>query len=537
MNWQSIRVKSSIPVVMLGVSLLTVVLMFSSLIAMQHKALEAQAEKFLQAISVVLNADRDLYQAKLAATHLLAGIGDPAQERQDFAENAAQVKQRFEDYRKFLAGYPEVTSRFTSFDSQYQSWLQSGERLLDNRQADLTPQLAAAEQQEFKALRDVLDKAGEAALARSEQEQQELSSQIALTKSWVYGVSLLLLLVAGWFSYQGPKKLAEQIRALSARLSDIANGDGDLTARLSIDSKDEVAELAQEFNNFISKQCDMIAAILRQADSLSQLTHHLAASADKTSAITHSLNTASDSIVSAVHEMSLANKEMSQVATDTAQVSDQAKRSASQGLEVVKVVNSSMQNLTRDVDLALNAASELEQSSSTISSVLDVIRSIAEQTNLLALNAAIEAARAGEHGRGFAVVADEVRTLASRTQQSTNHIQQMIEQLHQRVTESRQAIGSGKQNADLTVDNFSQAEQVFHDIMQSSLQVNDMAERTAAATEQQSTVSEEISRNLHALHDQAAAAGVVAKDSDRLSGEISSLSQTLFGLVGKFKVS
>ena len=537
MNWQSIRVKSSIPVVMLGVSLLAVMLMFSSLIAMQHKALEVQAEKFLQAISLVLNADRDIYQAKLATTHVLSGVGDAAAERKDFADNAAQVKERFDQYLSTLKAYPDITGRFSGFETQFQRWQQSAVALLDNQDAGQKAALAEQEQTEFAALRDVLDKAGEAALARSEQEQKELNANITMTKSWVYSLSLLLLVVAGWFSYQGPKKLAEQIRTLSARLSDIANGDGDLTARLQIDTKDEVADLAHEFNNFIGKQCDMIAAILRQANQLSQLTGHLSESADRTSAITQSLNTASDSIVSAVHEMAMANKEMAQVATDTAQVSEQAKRSAGQGLEVVKVVNSSMQNLTRDVHQALGAAEELEQSSSTISSVLEVIRSIADQTNLLALNAAIEAARAGEHGRGFAVVADEVRTLASRTQQSTNHIQQMIEQLHLRVTESRQAIGSGKDNADLTVNNFARAEQVFQDIMQSSLQVNDMAVRTAAATEEQTTVSDEISKNLYALNDQALAAGEVAKRNDQLSNEISSLSQMLFGLVGKFKVS
>jgi len=276
---------------------------------------------------------------------------------------------------------------------------------------------------------------------------------------------------------------------------------------------------------------------LQQAAQLSQLTTQLSDSAIKTNTITSSLNIASDSIVSAVHEMTLANKEMAQVATETAAESDQARKSAGLGLDVVDKVTFSMGKLTADVDAALGFSADLEKSSGTISSVLEVIRSIADQTNLLALNAAIEAARAGEQGRGFAVVADEVRTLASRTQQSTNHIQDIIAQLQNRVSESTQAINSGKQNADLTVANFAQAEQVFRLIMQSSVQVNDMAIRTAAATEEQAVVSEEITKNLYALHDQASAAGDVAKENNKLSEDIRQLSDVLFGLVGKFKIS
>lgn len=537
MNWQSIRVKSSIPVAMLAFSLLVVMLMFSRLSTMQQQALDVQAEKFLQAISLVLNADRDAYQAKLATTHLLAGFGDASSQRQDVADNIAQVQQRFSKYLALLSSYPDINSQFSGFTGQFEQWQQSVNALLAATDATSKADLIAAEQAEFAALRDLLDKAGEAALNKSVAEKMALEAEIASTKWWVYGLSLLLLVVAGWFSYQGPKKLACQINALSARLSDIANGNGDLTIRLQIDSRDEVAGLAGEFNHFINKQCQMIAAILQQANQLSQLTGSLSDSAVKTSSITGSLNAASDSIVSAVHEMAMANKEMAQVATDTAQVSEQAKRSANQGLTVVQLVNTCMQNVIRDVDQALSAATELEQSSATISSVLEVIRSIADQTNLLALNAAIEAARAGEHGRGFAVVADEVRTLAQRTQQSTNHIQQMIEQLQLRVTDSRQAIGSGKGNVDQTVANFAQAAQVFHDIMQSSLQVNDMAVRTAAATEQQTTVSDDISQNLHALNDQALAAGDIARSNDQLAKQISQLSGALYGLVGQFKLS
>jgi methyl-accepting chemotaxis protein len=352
-----------------------------------------------------------------------------------------------------------------------------------------------------------------------------------------YGISAVILLIAGWFSYKIPRNLTSQINFLTRRINEIASGEGDLTARLNVQSKDEFAELAHEFNAFVANLCQLIASVLQQAGQLSELTEHLSASASSTKDVTNSLNVASDTIVSAVHEMTIANKEMANVATNSAQEAEAASRNAEQGLTVVNNVNDSMQALSADVDTALSSSAELQNSSANIASVLDVIRAIAEQTNLLALNAAIEAARAGEQGRGFAVVADEVRTLASRTQQSTNHIQEMIIKLQNRVNEASGAIQSSKDNADRTLAFFAKADEVFHQLQQSSRRVNDMATQTAAATEEQSLVSEEITKNLYALHDQAAAAGGIAEKNQQLSSQIRQLSDTLFGLVGRFKVS
>ncbi len=239
--------------------------------------------------------------------------------------------------------------------------------------------------------------------------------------------------------------------------------------------------------------------MLQQARQLQQLTEQLSSAANESKQVNQSLNLASDSIVSAVHQMAVANREMATVATGSAQEAELASQNASQGISVVNQVNQSMAQLSSDVDAALQYSTELEQSSGNIASVLDVIRSIAEQTNLLALNAAIEAARAGEQGRGFAVVADEVRTLASRTQRSTEDIQQMIQNLQSRVKQAAMAIHSGKSNADRTVGFFTEAEQVFQQLQLSSQRVNDMATQTATATEEQSLVSEEITRNLSAL--------------------------------------
>jgi len=537
MNFHSIRVKSSIPMLLLGFTLLFVIVMFSYLSSLQKTALDEQADHFLKAISVVLNADRDLYQARLASTYLQHGVGDAEAQRQEVQDNARQVAERFAQYLQHLQSYPEIGRQFAQFNQQFSQWQQSNQQLLQT--ADSSPEFAALyqnEAQHFADLRKLLDQAGEAALATSIEQQQQLSSDIATFQSIAYGSSLLILLLAGWYSYQIPRQLTGQITTLTERIREIASGEGDLTARLKVLTKDEFADLAQAFNGFVGNLNHLIASVLQQARQLQQLTEQLSSAANESKQVNQSLNLASDSIVSAVHQMAVANREMATVATGSAQEAELASQNASQGISVVNQVNQSMAQLSSDVDAALQYSTELEQSSGNIASVLDVIRSIAEQTNLLALNAAIEAARAGEQGRGFAVVADEVRTLASRTQRSTEDIQQMIQNLQSRVKQAAMAIHSGKSNADRTVVFFTEAEQVFQQLQLSSQRVNDMATQTATATEEQSLVSEEITRNLSALHDQAAAAGHIAESNNGLSLQIRQLSETLFGLVGRFRI-
>jgi methyl-accepting chemotaxis protein len=537
MNLHSIRVKSSIPMLLLGCTLLIVIAMFSYLSSLQKAALDAQANHFLKAISVVLNADRDLYQARLASTYLQHGVGDAEAQRQEVQDNAAQVAERFGQYLQHLQSYPEIGRQFSQFNQQFSQWQQSNQQLLQT--ADTSPEFAALyqiEDQHFAALRKLLDQAGEAALETSIAQQQQLSTDIATFQSMAYGISLLILLLAGWYSYKIPRQLTGQITTLTERIQEIASGEGDLTARLKVLTKDEFADLAQAFNGFVGNLNHLIASVLQQARQLQQLTEQLSSAANESKQVNQSLNLASDSIVSAVHQMAVANREMATVATGSAQEAELASQNASQGISVVNQVNQSMAQLSSDVDSALQYSTELEQSSGNIASVLDVIRAIAEQTNLLALNAAIEAARAGEQGRGFAVVADEVRTLASRTQRSTEDIQQMIQNLQSRVKQAAMAIHSGKSNADRTVGFFTAAEQVFQQLQLSSQRVNDMATQTATATEEQSLVSEEITRNLSALHDQAAAAGHIADSNNSLSLQIRQLSETLFGLVGRFRI-
>ncbi|WP_438862269.1 methyl-accepting chemotaxis protein [Neptunicella sp.] len=539
MNWQSIRVKSSLPIALLAIALLITFLFLSHLLRMQEQALDAQSSKFLKAISVILNADRDLYQAKLAETHVITKLGDMAAEQNDIKENAQQVKQRFEKYREYLAEWPDVAKRFNEFEDEYSTWLDSSNQIVElslRGELSATDSRVTESTRKFEALRSVLDKAGVAAEEKSKEVQLELESEVATFKTISLLVLLILVAIAGWFSYAIPKKLTEQINFLTSRINEIASGEGDLTARINVTSKDEFGELAGEFNNFVVSLQDLIKSILGQGHNLGELTVTLAESAEKTQSVINSLTVASESIVSAVYEMNSSNKEMATIASTTAEEAQKSTEMSSEGIVVVDNSNRQIGQLSADMDKALDSSAQLQKNSEEIASVLDVIRGIAEQTNLLALNAAIEAARAGEQGRGFAVVADEVRTLATRTQESTNHIQSMIEQLKASVNQSADAISSGKKNADQMVEMFQKANEVFTAIQHSSATVNDMSSQTALATNEQMQVSDAISQSLHQLNDQTTIASAVAESNDNLAKQIKELSVSLNQLVGHFRV-
>ncbi|MEM7389143.1 MAG: methyl-accepting chemotaxis protein, partial [Pseudomonadota bacterium] len=241
-------------------------------------------------------------------------------------------------------------------------------------------------------------------------------------------------------------------------------------------------------------------------------------------------------IVSAVHEMSVASREVANVAQNSSHEADNSQQLAKQGLAAVDNSSRKIIALSDNMEHASQRSTELQQSSDNIAKVLEVIRAIAEQTNLLALNAAIEAARAGEQGRGFAVVADEVRTLATRTQESTNDIQTMVEQFATSVEQSLQAINSGKRYADEAVESFTQTNDVLNSMQESSVKVNDMAMQTAQATEEQTAVADEISQNLSDLNDQTQQGGGLASSTQEVANRMNQLTDELNHLVNRFKV-
>lgn len=536
LNLQSIRTKSSIPVVVMGLTIIVVIALFLWMMAKQNHAIELQTELFMPANEKILNADRDLHQAKIAAINVMANRGNRDEEVAVWQENAKQAYERYEQFLSYVQIYPDVAAGRDAFEAAYNQWMIAAEKMVNDTNSSNERQLAQQEEETFQSLRSILDNKGEVLLNKFDALDAQLKSELKRSMSITIIVVLAIIIVALYFSYTVPKRLTSDINDLIKRIDMIASGDGDLTARLDVSSKDEFGELAKSFNRFVEKLQDLIKSTLDNVQGLSSLTVQLADSSNKTKSINETLNLSTESIVSAVHEMTLANKEMSNVATNSASEADQTSQLAAKGIHVVEESNKCISELIKDMDTVLNCSEQLEQNSTSILSVLEVISSVAEQTNLLALNAAIEAARAGDHGRGFAVVADEVRSLATRTQQSTDDISQIISQLQSSVSQSSTAITQGKTDVDKTANTFQEASSVFDEIRSSSRRVNDMAIQTAAATEEQTAVAEDISKNLHGLNQQTESAQQVSKTGDEISKKITNFSENMMSLMGRFKV-
>ncbi|RBP79478.1 methyl-accepting chemotaxis protein [Marinomonas rhizomae] len=537
MRWNSIRVKSSLPVLVMSITFITALVSMGYIINQLSTALNVQADSYGKASAVILNADRDLYQAKLAEQRIVVGVGKLDDEEKDRVENAQQVKDRFNLFRQYLSAEPQVYKSLGDFDKAFTAWLNSSNAFVALEKN--APNFAAVEQKniaDFNALRDILDQAGEAVNNYAETSKKLVIEQEEEFEKMAIIVVIIGLLIAAWFSYSTPKTLTNQVRYLGQRIREISEGDGDLTQRIEFSTKDELGDLANEFNEFVGRLRGIIGSIHKQSDALGEMTGQLNNVASQTAGITTALANASASIVSAGHEMDMSNQQMATVARDTA---DEAKNSNSLTQSGMAAVNKSQHAITElvsDIELALGRSGELEKSSESIASVLEVIRNIAEQTNLLALNAAIEAARAGEQGRGFAVVADEVRTLATRTQDSTNEIESMIEKLKVNVAESSKAIQNSRDNASSTVSNFGEVTSVFNSLQESFAKVQDMAAHTAQATQEQSIVSNDINRNMVSLKDQTDSVQSVSDLIQQQSKDITKLYTVLDQQVGSFKV-
>lgn len=345
-------------------------------------------------------------------------------------------------------------------------------------------------------------------------------------------VATLLIILGLWVAMGVAKPVAQAARMLNT----ISTGDADLTKTMPVMTGDEVGKLAVSFNNFISQLHVLISSVSRNSTRVSEAVEDLASAANSTKKNTENQQQSVDMVAAAINEMGATVQEISKNAHDTADAAKYAFQDTQDGQAVVDKTVSGINSVYEKVQSASSVIQTLAEDVGEISTVLEVIRGISEQTNLLALNAAIEAARAGEQGRGFAVVADEVRTLAKRTQESTEEINSMIQKLQGGAKDAVSAMNSGIETAGDAVENADIAGKSLEKITSAINSISDISTQVATATEEQSSVVEELNSHMIVIKDMS---DNTAEQTKTISDKCSALNQTstkLSSLVGNFKL-
>ncbi|GIU44412.1 methyl-accepting chemotaxis protein [Shewanella algidipiscicola] len=345
----------------------------------------------------------------------------------------------------------------------------------------------------------------------------------------IIGITTVVMLFAA-------QRMVNPIHNMVRSLEDIAKGEGDLTKRLEVEGQDEIAMLGRSFNQFVEK----LQGIIKQ---VAQATLAVKGGADNILAQTHTMsqqlqshNNETDQVVTAITEMSATASEVAMSTTQVAEATQAATQDVGNAQLCVDTSLSEVSALMAEIDTAATHITSLNEQSQKINSVLSVIGGIAEQTNLLALNAAIEAARAGEQGRGFAVVADEVRSLASRTQASTLEINEMLSELHNLVSLAVNSMESSQQSCHRSVSSSRAISDSLGAVTSAVTSINDMSTQIATAATEQSSVTEEINRNVFAIQDIVNELLQSSNSASDTSQELAHEGRNLDSLVGQFKV-
>jgi methyl-accepting chemotaxis protein len=323
-----------------------------------------------------------------------------------------------------------------------------------------------------------------------------IASASSLNRTIALIVVLSLAATVALLVFMFRQLITHRLFKVRGALDDIANGDGDLSQRLDEEPRDEIGAIATAFNHFMEQLEKSLQHISVEVKQLLQTSTDMASITEATQQQMEAQQQETDQVASAMNEMTSTSQEMANMATNTAEQSQSTQQQSDHGREIVAANMQSVQTLSDTMSRAAEAVTTLEADSQNIGGVLDVIRGIAEQTNLLALNAAIEAARAGEQGRGFAVVADEVRTLASRTQESTEEIHSMIEQLQSGAKNAVQTISQGRSNIDASLEHANETNEMIDNIAEAINQIQNLNLQIATAAEEQTSVSEEINHNI-----------------------------------------
>ena len=365
---------------------------------------------------------------------------------------------------------------------------------------------------------------------------KDLDHQI--TRNIVIATVMYMVLFAlglGLIMYIVRRVVIRRIKTLHSTIDAIEH-DEDLSRSIVIEAEDEIGAMGHAFNRMIQKFRHSLQAVAGSTERLTTVSDHIASVSEDTLKAVMEQRSETDMVASAMNEMNSTVHDVARNASNTASASRSADDESKNGAQSATEALTGFDALIREVENASTVIAKVETDSTNIGKVLDVIKGIAEQTNLLALNAAIEAARAGEQGRGFAVVADEVRTLASRTQQSTNEIQSMIKQLQDGVHDAVQAMVVARERAQVGSGQVEKVAKNLATIAGEVSTINNMNTQIATAAEEQSAVAEEVNRNVTNISHIADKTSEGAKQTAQISEELVRLAAELQQQVNRFKI-
>ena len=533
----SFRWKLTIPLLILA-ALLALSGLFAILaLGTVESRLNRVAAELLPQSSVVLEADRDLYQALSAERAIIAGVNSAGLDA-ELNDNLQQASDRIARYGEETDA-PEGKALAAEFTRAFATWKATA---MENVRLARSGAAAQASNisygrgyEEFTRARDLIDQMTGLVNRQADAEEVETAADVSASHARLATVLTIGAVVCILMIVFFPGMITNPLRELLQRIRDIADGEGDLTQRVAVHSNDELGELSRAVNAFLEQLQTLIRQVAESTLQVASAAEEMSAIASGQEKLVNEQYMAVDQVSTAATEMSAAIHEVADNAHSTADAAREADHQGHAAADVVSATMSDLRRLAADVEEAAGVINNLEQDTDKIGGVLSVIEGIAEQTNLLALNAAIEAARAGEQGRGFAVVADEVRALAARTQDSTRDIQQMIQKLQSGTGQAVAVMQRGAELAGQSVEKAGTTETSLNETSASVMRINDMAAQIAAACEEQSQTTEDIARNISGIRDLSNQAAQSSQESRDASNALARLASTLQQQVGRFK--